>query len=152
MVVDERLPFWGVESITGAVSPSLTAVEQQKLFFVISTETDYTLSNGRGALPAVRRKQTLTNFPGYCRAHRCHNGKEKTNMKPVKLTLAVSAFALLSLGGCVAVPVDSGYYGPAPAYGPPPAVYYSPPVYYGPSIGIGIYGGRGGYGRGYRRR
>ena len=74
-------------------------------------------------------------------------------MKLLKLTFVVSA--LIVLGGCIAVPVNSGYYGSEPAYGPPPPVYYGPPVLYGPSIGIGIYGGYGGrrgYGHGYRRR
>jgi len=67
-------------------------------------------------------------------------------MKLIKVTFVASALALLT--GCVAVPVNSGYYDPAP-------VVYAPPAYYGPSIGIGIYGGhRGprGYGRGHRHR
>ena len=67
-------------------------------------------------------------------------------MKLLKVTFVASTLALLS--GCIAVPVNSGYYEPAP-------VVYAPPVYYGPSIGIGIYGGyRGqrGYGRGYSHR
>ena len=64
-------------------------------------------------------------------------------MKLIKSLFVVSALAFL--GGCVAVPVNSGYYEPAPAYYAPPAYYY------GPSIGIGIYGGhRGYYGRRYR--
>ncbi len=46
--------------------------------------------------------------------------------------------ALIALGGCVAVPVQQGYYEPAPV------VYVPAPVYYGPSISFGIYGGRGG--------
>ena len=72
-------------------------------------------------------------------------------MKLIKLTFVVSALALLS--GCIAVPVNSGYYEPAPVYVAPAPVYYGAPAYYGPSIGIGIYGGyRGGYGRGYRYR
>ena len=73
-------------------------------------------------------------------------------MKLNKLMFGVSALALLS--GCVAVPVNSGYYdAPGPVYAAPP-VYYGAPAYYGPSIGIGIYGGyRGGYGhRGYGHR
>ena len=61
-------------------------------------------------------------------------------MKTIKVTFVVSALALLALlGGCVAVPVNSGYYGGSPGY-------YAPPVYYGPSIGIGIFGGRRGHG------
>lgn len=67
---------------------------------------------------------------------------------PVKL--AFIAAALATLGGCVAVPVEPGYYEPAPVYyGPPayygPRVYYGPPVYYGPSIYFGIHGGRHGH-------
>jgi hypothetical protein len=69
-------------------------------------------------------------------------------MKLIKVTFVVSALALLT--GCVAVPVNTGY------YEPPPVVYAPPAYYYGPSIGIGVYGGyrgpRGGYGRGYRYR
>ena len=69
-------------------------------------------------------------------------------MKLIKSLFIVSALALL--GGCIAVPVNSGYYGPAPAYVAPAPAYYGPPAYYyGPSIGIGIYGGSRGYGRGY---
>jgi len=70
-------------------------------------------------------------------------------MKLVRLTFVASALALLS--GCVAVPVNSGYYESVPAVYVPAPVIYAPPVVYGPSIGIGIYGGRGGYGgrRGY---
>ena len=67
-------------------------------------------------------------------------------MKLLKVTFVASTLALLS--GCIAVPVNSGYYEPAP-------VVYAPPVYYGPSIGIGIYGGYRGqrnYGRGYGYR
>lgn len=63
-------------------------------------------------------------------------------MKLKRMTIVVSALTLLAgLGGCVAVPVSSGYGAPG---------YYAPPAYYGPSIGIGIYGGRHGYGRGWR--
>ena len=65
-------------------------------------------------------------------------------MKTFKLFLVLSALAVL--GGCVAVPVQSGYYEPAATY------YYGPPVYYGPAIGIGIYGGGGGYRHGRRHR
>jgi len=61
-------------------------------------------------------------------------------MKMIKVAFVVSALALL--GGCVAVPVDSGYYGGAPA------VYAPAPVYFGPTIGIGLYGSRG---HGHRR-
>ena len=63
-------------------------------------------------------------------------------MKLIRVTFAVSVLAML--GGCMVVPVNPGYYAPAPAY-------YAPPVYYGPSIGIGIYGGSRGYGHGGRR-
>ena len=57
-------------------------------------------------------------------------------MTPIRVTLIASAMAVL--GGCVAVPVDRGYYGqPHGYYGAP---YYEP-AYYGPSIGIGIFGG-----------
>lgn len=70
-------------------------------------------------------------------------------MKTIKLTLA-----LLTLGttlcGCVAVPIDQGYYAEPPVYYEPAPVYYGPPAYYyGPSIGIGIYG-RGVYRDGHR--
>ena len=64
-------------------------------------------------------------------------------MKLIRVTFVVSALAVL--GGCMAVPVNSGYYAESPAY-------YAPPIYYGPSIGIGIYGGRRGHGRGYGYR
>jgi hypothetical protein len=70
-------------------------------------------------------------------------------MKITKLTFVALAIALLS--GCVAVPVNSGYYAPAPVYATPAPVYYGQPAYYGPSIGIGIYGGYRGHGRGYYR-
>jgi len=64
-------------------------------------------------------------------------------------TLLVAAAAVMSLGGCIAVP----YAEPAPAYG-----YYGPPAVYAPpvalSFGFSSYGGgrgRGyGGGRGYR--
>lgn len=65
-------------------------------------------------------------------------------MKLIKLTFVVSALVLLS--GCVAVPVNSGYYGSEPVYVAPA------PLFYGPSIGIGIYGGGRGYRGGYRYR
>ena len=72
-------------------------------------------------------------------------------MKLIRLSIVVSALALFS--GCVAVPVNSGYYGAGPVYSTPAPVYYGPPAYYyGPSIGIGIYGGSRGYGGGYGRR
>ena len=67
-------------------------------------------------------------------------------MKLIKVTFVAAMVALVS--GCVAVPVNSGYYEPAP-------YVHAPPVYYGPSIGFGVYGGyRGnrGYGRGYGSR
>jgi hypothetical protein len=74
-------------------------------------------------------------------------GKENANMKIIRLGLVVSALSLL--GACVAVPVNSGYYGgPPAAYAPAPA-YYAPPVYFGPSFGIGIYGGGRGRGHGH---
>ena len=67
-------------------------------------------------------------------------------MKTIKVLSIVSALA--ALGGCIAVPVGPGYYGGAPGYyAPAPA---PAPAYYGPSFGFGYYGGRGGYGRGYR--
>lgn len=72
----------------------------------------------------------------------------------VQAFFAVSALAALS--GCVAVPVDAGYYEPASVvYVPPPVVYgprfyYGPPAYYGPSVRFGIYGGRGGHYHGGR--
>ena len=75
-------------------------------------------------------------------------------MKRVRVAFVLSMLAVLAmLGGCVAVPVNPGYYGESPGYyyAPAPA-YYGPPVYYGPSIGIRIYGGRRGYGRGYGYR
>ena len=62
-------------------------------------------------------------------------------MKVIRVTLIASALAVL--GGCVAVPVDSAYYGQPGYYAPAPA-YYGP-AYYGPSIGIGVYGGSRGY-------
>jgi len=79
------------------------------------------------------------------------------------LRMVVIVSGLTALGGCVAVPVQSGYYEQGPAvYAPAPAVYvappviYGPPVYYGPSIHFGIQGGRGGHyrggPRGHRRR
>lgn len=61
---------------------------------------------------------------------------------PVKLMFVASALA--ALGGCVAIPVDAGYYEPAPVYYGPP-VYYAPPAYYGPTIYFGIHGGRHGH-------
>lgn len=69
-------------------------------------------------------------------------------MKLIRVTFVLAALAVLS--GCVAVPVNSGYYGSD--YGAAP-VYVAPaPVYFGPSIGIGIYGGSRGYRGGYRYR
>jgi hypothetical protein len=69
--------------------------------------------------------------------------------KPVRVLLIVSA--LVALGGCVAVPLQPGYYEPAPV------VYVPAPAYYGPSIRFGFYGGYGGHGyhgggRGHGRR
>jgi len=75
---------------------------------------------------------------------------------PIKVMFAVSVLTVLS--GCVAVPVQPGYYEPAPVVYVPTPAYYGPPVFYGPSIRVGIYGGGGhghqGYGgrRGYGRR
>ena len=51
-----------------------------------------------------------------------------------RVFLALSAFGLLSLGGCVAYPVDGVYAQPASIYVAPP------PVFFG-----GGYGGYGGY-------
>jgi len=75
--------------------------------------------------------------------------------KTLKLMLIVTLFA--ALGGCIAVPVQPGYYEPAPVVYVPAPVHYAPPLYYGPSISFGFYGG--GYGhyghgghRGYGRR
>ena len=65
--------------------------------------------------------------------------------KPVKAVLIISVLA--ALGGCVAVPVQPGYYEPAPVVYVPAPVYYGPPAYYGPSISFGIYGGGGGHSR-----
>lgn len=62
--------------------------------------------------------------------------------KPVQLIVIVSALTVL--GGCVAVPVQPGYYEPAPV------VYVPAPVYYGPSVSFGFYGGGGGGHRHYR--
>ncbi len=70
-------------------------------------------------------------------------------MKLARVTFVVSALTVL--GGCVAVPVNSGYV-ESPGYYVPAPVYYVPPVYYGPSIGIEVYGGRRGHGRGHRYR
>ncbi len=66
----------------------------------------------------------------------------------MKKTLLAAAVAIVSLGGCIAVPVSDGYgYGYAPGYYAPPAASFS----------FGIHGrghgyGRGGYGRGYGPR
>jgi len=73
-------------------------------------------------------------------------------MKLIRVTFFVSVLAVLAvLGGCMAVPVNSGYYVESPGYYAPAPAYYAPPIYYGPSIGIGIYGGSRGYGHGGRR-
>lgn len=83
-----------------------------------------------------------------------------TTMSSNRLGVLVSALALL--GGCVAVPVDpgyytdsSGYYGPAPVYVAPPPVYYGAPavffgsrVYVRPHAGGGSHGGKRGAGSG----
>lgn len=70
--------------------------------------------------------------------------------KPVKVMLIVPVLAALS--GCIAVPVQPGYYEPAPVVYVPAPVYYGPPVFYGPSISFGFYGGgHGHYGHGGRR-
>jgi hypothetical protein len=76
-------------------------------------------------------------------------------MKLIRMAIAVPVLALA--GGCMAVPVNPGYYaGPPVYYSAPAPMYYAPPGFYGPSLGIGIYGGRFGHGRGgghgYRRR
>ena len=57
---------------------------------------------------------------------------------PIKVMSIIAALAALS--GCVAVPVQPGYYEPAPV------VYGPPVVYYGPAIRFGIYGGGGHHG------
>ena len=57
----------------------------------------------------------------------------------ITVTLVVSASGIL--GGCVAVPVNPGYYAGPPGYYAPAPVYYAPSVYYVPSFGIGIYTG-----------
>lgn len=55
--------------------------------------------------------------------------------------------ALVLLGGCVAVPVQPGYYEPRAAVYVPAPVYYGPPAYYGPSVRFGVYGGWHGHRR-----
>ena len=60
-----------------------------------------------------------------------------------RIFLALTAFGLLALGGCVAYPVDGVYAQPAPFYVAPPSVY----------VGGGYGGYRphyGGRGHGYR--
>ena len=64
------------------------------------------------------------------------------NWDRIRVTFVVSALAML--GGCVAVPVDSGYYAGSPGY-------YAAPAYYGPSIGVEVSGDGRGYGRSYHR-
>lgn len=64
-------------------------------------------------------------------------------MKHIRIAFALLALAALS--GCVAVPVDAGYYDPAPVYVAPA------PVYYGPSIFFGIHGHRHHYHGGRHR-
>lgn len=57
-------------------------------------------------------------------------------MRRIKAALAL--VGLVTLSGCVAVPVD-----PYPTYDYPPAGYYVPtPYYYGPSVSLSIYGSR----------
>ena len=51
-----------------------------------------------------------------------------------RIFLALTAFSLLSLSGCVAYPIDRIYAQPAPFYAAPPSVYVG-----------GGYGGYGGY-------
>lgn len=77
------------------------------------------------------------------------------------LRVVLIASALVTLGGCVAVPAQPGYYEPAPVVYVPAPVYYGPPLiygpaYFGPAITFGFYGGRGGHGhyggRGHGRR
>ena len=65
-------------------------------------------------------------------------------MKSIRAMLLASVLA--GLGGCVAVPVDPGYYAGPPVYVARPAPYYAAPAYSGPTIGFGIYGGRRRYG------
>ena len=71
---------------------------------------------------------------------------EVTIMKIFKVMFVVSALALLA--GCVAVPVDGGYYGGAPGYYAPR--YYAPPAFYAPSFSIGVV--RGGHSHRHWRR
>lgn len=55
--------------------------------------------------------------------------------KPARIALTL--VALSALGGCVAVPVEPGYYEPAPV------IYVPAPAYYGPVIRFDVYGGGG---------
>jgi hypothetical protein len=77
-------------------------------------------------------------------------------MNMIRLSLIVSA---LLLGGCVAVPVEPGYYagppdyfGPAPIYFAPPPVYVFPRLHIRPHTGSRNYDGRRGSGRGSGQR
>jgi hypothetical protein len=64
---------------------------------------------------------------------------EGTNMKSIRVVFVLSALAILT--GCVAVPVEPGYYAGPPGYYAPPPVYYAPPAFYGPSVSFGFFGG-----------
>lgn len=72
---------------------------------------------------------------------RVQDEKEVMDMKMIRVSFVVSALAILA--GCVAVPVDPGYYAGPPAYYAPG--YYAPPAYYGPAFSIGIFGGGHGH-------
>jgi hypothetical protein len=69
--------------------------------------------------------------------------------------LVLSLAALAALGGCVAVPYNSGYYDQnsayygQPVYGAP--VYAGPPVYVAPAVNFGFSYGHGYYGHGRGR-
>lgn len=63
--------------------------------------------------------------------------------------LAVPLLAVATLGGCVAVPYDDGYYGQT-TYATPA---YAAPVYVAPSVNFGLsYSNRGYYGPRYYPR
>jgi hypothetical protein len=87
----------------------------------------------------------LQNRPGRGGRSLVQYHEENANMKKPVQKVFIIVSALTVLGGCVAVPVQPGYYEPPVVYVPAP-VYYGPPAYYGPSISFGFYGGRGGYG------
>ena len=61
--------------------------------------------------------------------------------------LFLALFAVLTMTGCVAVPVHTPVY--QPRYVAPPVYYVTPPVYY---YGPGIYYYGPGWGRGYGHR